>query len=212
VRARALLLLLLAMPAAHAAECELGLGLGWPPATGNHGDAVEALLASGTPPALQLTWLPTRGVESALMLVPPANGGAWTLRHANPAQRVDHRESISNGVRRVLLTDQQPEVREVPIPETLAGRLVEGWTRTLQSGVAADQEARFHDGEVLSFRIGDDRFSGPEPRCGAGELLIEQAEALIDAAGERDPDDFPKRWNALWRLLDELDRELATAG
>ena len=112
----------------------------------------------------------------------------------------------------VLLTDQQPEVREVPIPETLAGRLVEGWTRTLRSGVAADQEARFHDGEVLSFRIGDDRFSGPEPRCGAGELLIEQAEALIDAAGERDPDDFPKRWNALWRLLDELDRELATAG
>src|SRR5690606_41189805 len=60
-------LALLAMPLAQAAECELQLGHGWPPATGNHGDAVEGLLVADAAPALQLTWLPKRGTESALM-------------------------------------------------------------------------------------------------------------------------------------------------
>jgi len=212
MRARALLpLLLLAAPAVQAAGCPSPLGHGWPPATANHGDAVEALLADGVAPALQLTWLPRRGSESVLMLVPPADEGDWALRYARAPERVDHRETIANGVRRVLLVDQQSEVREVAIPAALAMRLVEGWRRTLQGGVAADRDARFHDGDLLSFVIDGQRVSGLEPDCGPGEVVIEQAEALVDAAGEKDPDDFQERWQDLRQSLDELDEELAAA-
>ncbi|KGM53954.1 hypothetical protein N799_13570 [Lysobacter arseniciresistens ZS79] len=208
---RALLLLMLAMPAAQAAECELPLGHGWPPATENHGVAVEGLLAADVQPALQLTWLPVRGVESALMLLPSADGGAWTLRHALAVERVDHRESIAGGSRRVLRVEQPPEIHEVPMPASLASRLVDRWTRTLQTGVAADRAARFHDGDLLSFVVDGARYSGVEPGCGPGEVVVEQAEALIDAAGEGDPDDLPERWDDLWRSLDELDEVLAGA-
>lgn len=209
---RALLVLMLLAPAAHAAECELPLGHGWPPATENHGAAVEGLLVADAAPALQLTWLPARGEESTLMLLPPADGRGWMLRHAQAAERVDHRESISGGSRRVLRVEQAPEVVEVPVPASLANRLVDGWSRTLQAGVAPDRAARFHEGDVLSFVIDGARFSGTEPGCGPGEVVIELAEALIDAAHEGDPDDLPKRWDELWQTLDELDEELADAG
>ena len=214
MRARALLPLLLACllaPAAHAAECRLELGHGWPPATENHGSAVETLLASGSSAALHLTRLPRRGTESVLMLVPPADAGDWTLRYSRPPDRIDQRQAIANGITRVLLVDQQPEVLEVSIPAAVATRLVEGWRRTLQAGVAADREARFHDDDVLSIVVDGQRFSGPTPGCGPGELMAEQAEALVDAAGERDPDDFQERWEDLWRSLDELDEALAAA-
>jgi len=209
-RALLLALALSAAPLAHAAdECMLQLGHGWPPATENHGNAVETLLVGDSQPALQLTWLPLRGAESALMLVPAADGGAWTLRHAQPPERVDQRETSATGIRRVLLTEQQPEVLEVAIPAALATRLVESWKRTLQAGVAADRGAQFHDDEVLSFVVDGARFSGLAPDCGAGELMLEQAEALVDAADEGDPDDFQERWDDLGKSLDELDEELA---
>ena len=208
-RALLLALALSAAPLAHADECVLQLGHGWPPATENHGNAVETLLVGASQPALQLTWLPLRGAESALMLVAAADGGAWTLRHARPPERVDHLETSANGIRRVLLTEQQPEVLQVAIPAVLATRLVESWKRTLQAGVPADRGAQFHDDEVLSFVVDGARFSGLAPDCGAGELMLEQAEALVDAADEGDPDDFQERWDDLWKSLDELDEELA---
>jgi len=210
-RAWLLPLALLAMPLAQAAECELQLGHGWPPATGNHGDAVEGLLVADAAPALQLTWLPKRGTESALMLLQPTDGGDWTLRYARPSERVDQWDNRGGGMKRVLLVDQQPEVLEVPMPAALAARLVDGWQRTLQAGVPADRAAEFHDDEVLSFVIAGERFSGLEPKCGAGELLVEQAEDLIKTADEDDAEDRAERWQDLKRDLDELDEELVEA-
>ena len=211
-RAWLLPLALLAMPVAQAAECELQLGHGWPPATENHGSAVETLLAADADPALRLTWLPLRGAESALMLLQPGDGGDWTLRYARPPDRVDQWDTSGGGMKRVLVTDQQPEVLEVPMPAALATRLVDGWQRTLQAGVPADRAAAFHDDEVLSFVVGGERFSGLEPDCGSGELLVEQAEDLIKTADEDDAEDRVERWQDLQRSLDELDEELAAAG
>ncbi|MGQ4661052.1 hypothetical protein [Lysobacter sp. F6437] len=210
-RAWLLPLALLATPLAQAAECELQLGHGWPPATGNHGDAVEGLLVADAAPAMHLTWLPKRGAESALMLVQPADGGDWTLRYARPPERVDQWDTGAGGMKRVLLVDQQPEVLEVPMPAALAARLVAGWQRTLQAGVPADRAAEFHDDEVLSLVIGGERYSGLEPGCGAGELLVEQAEDLVKTADEEDADDRAERWQDLQRDLDELDEVLREA-
>jgi len=211
-RALLLSMALLATPVVHAAECELQLGHGWPPATENHGSAVEALLAGGASPALSLTWLPKRGVESGLMLLPSANGGDWTLRHARPPDRVDERDRSGGSLRRVLRVDQQPEVLEVPIPAALATRLLEGWQRVLQAGVPAAREARFHDDDLLTLVIGGERVSGLEPDCGAAELMMEQADELVDLADEEDADDRLEGWQDLQRSLDELDGELAAAG
>lgn len=210
-RAWLLPLALLAMPLAQAAECELQLGHGWPPATGNHGDAVEGLLVADAAPALHLTWLPKRGAESALMLLQPADGGDWTLRYARPPERVDQWDSRGGAMQRVLLVDQQPEILEVPMPAALAIRLVDGWQRTLQAGVPADRAAAFHDDEILSFVIAGERFSGLEPGCGPGELLVEQAEDLVKTTDEDDAEDRAERWEDLRRDLDELDEVLAEA-
>ena len=210
-RAWLLPLALLAMPLAQAAECELQLGHGWPPATGNHGDAVESLLVADAAPALHLTWLPKRGPERALMLLQPADDGDWTLRYARPPERIDQWDTRGGGMKRVLLVDQQPEVLEVPMPAALAARLVDSWQRTLQSGVPAERAAEFHDDETLSFVIGDERFSGLEPDCGAGELLVEQAEDLIKTADEDDAEDRAERWQDLERDLDELEDVLGEA-
>jgi len=211
-RALLLSLALLATPVAHAAECELQLGHGWPPATENHGSAVETLLAAGATPALSLTWLPPRGVESALMLLPPGDGGDWTLRHARPPERIDDWDRSGGALRRVLRIEQQPEVLEVPIPAAVATRLLDSWQRVLQAGVPAGRNAQFHDDELLTFVIGGQRISGLEPDCGAGELMMEQAEELVELADEEDADDRLEGWQDLQRSLDELDRELAAAG
>ncbi len=48
IRALALLTLLALTPLAHAkGACEVDLGQGWPPATRNHGSAVEGLFTAG---------------------------------------------------------------------------------------------------------------------------------------------------------------------
>ena len=211
---RALLasLLMLAVPMAQAAQCPLQLGHGWPPATENHGDAVETLLSAGASPALILTWLPVSGEESALMLLRPSNDGDWILRYTRADERVDGRENSGGGFTRVLRTSQTPELLEVPIPSALATRVMDSWQRTLQAGVPEDRVAAFHADDLLSFVIDGQRISGLAPDCGAGELMMEQAEDLIDAANEGDPDDLPERWQDLQRSLDELDGELAAAG
>ena len=211
--ARALLALLAtvaAIPVAQA-QCQLQLGHGWPPATESHGSAVETLLQAGATPALNLTWLPEDDEEAALMLLRPAGDGDWTLRYARADRRVDGRESVDGGFVRVLRTDQTPELVEVPMPATLAQRVRDSWQRVLQAGVPDGRAAAFHPGEVRTFVVDGQRISGPEPDCGAAELMMEQAGDLVDAAGEGDPDDLPERWQDLWESLDELDGELAAA-
>lgn len=212
-RALLLALALSAAPLAHAAdECTLQLGHGWPPATENHGSAVEQLLIGDASPALSLTWLPKRGTEQSLMLLRPAAGGDWTLRHAEPPERIDSWDTSGGGLRRILRVDQQPELREVPMPATLAARVLDSWQRTLQAGVPADRVAEFHDDELLLFVIDGERISGLEPGCGAGEVLMEQAEQLIKAADEEDADDRLDHWEDLDRSLNELHEALASGG
>lgn len=211
-RALLLAVALAVAPLAHAAdECTLQLGHGWPPATENHGSAVEQLLVDGASPALSLTWLPRRGVERALMLLRPADGGDWTLRHAEAPERIADWDTSGGGLQRILRIDQQPEVLEVPMPAALAARVLDSWQRTLQAGVPAGRAAAFHNDELLLFVIDGQRVSGLEPRCGPGEMLVEQAKDLIKIADEKDADDRVERWEDLQHSLDELDEELAAA-
>ncbi|MGH8085708.1 MAG: hypothetical protein ACREPV_10585 [Lysobacter sp.] len=207
-----LALALSAAPLAHADECMLQLGHGWPPATENHGSAVEQLLIGDAGPVLSLTWLPKRGTEQTLMLLRPADGGDWTLRHAEPPERIDSQDTSGGGFKRILRVDQQPELREVPMPATLAARVLDSWQRALQAGVPADRVASFHDDELLLFVIEGERISGLEPGCGAGEVLMEQAEQLIEAADEEDAEDRIDHWQDMDRSLNELYEALAAGG
>ena len=148
---------LVAVPAARADDevCKLDLGRGWPPATENYGSAVEQMFFAGARPTLSLTRLPARGVESGVQLLAGEGEGDWTLRYTEADERVD----VWTGGRRELRVDQRPEVVEVPMPATLARRIVAGWQRVLASGVPADRSAEFHNGEVLLFVV-DDAASG----------------------------------------------------
>lgn len=212
-RALVLAFALAVAPLAHADdECRLQLGHGWPPATENHGSAVEQLLANGDNPVLSLTWLPKRGVERSLMLLRPADDGDWTLRYAEPPKRIGDWDTGSGGLKRVLRIEQAPELLEVPMPATLAARVLDSWQRTLQAGVPGDRAATFHDDELLLFVIDGQRIGGLEPDCGPGELMMEQAGELIETADEEDADDRLERWEDLQRSLDELEGELAAAG
>ncbi len=209
--ALALLVMLAVAPVAQAkSECQVDLGQGWPPATENHGSAVENLFTAGDEPALSLVRLPPRGKESGVMLIRPSNGKAWTLRAAAAAERVDAMESIPGGISRSLKTDSAPKVRESVMPPALAERLVDAWARALQVAVPAERDAAFQDGELLVFTVDGQRVSGSEPGCGPSRLLSRQAEILIDAAGSKDKN-LPKRWRALIKSLNELDAQIAKA-
>ncbi len=202
--------LLAAAPLAHGkSECRLDLGRGWPPATQNHGSAVEQLFADGAVPALSLVRLPVRGKESGVMLMRPVRGDtAWTVRSVTARERVESVVSIPGGIRRTLNTDQSPKVREVPMPAALAERLLETWQRALQATVATDSEAEFHNGELLLITVDDQRVSGLEPTCGPARLLVRQSLILIDASDSAEKS-RAKRWRELSQSLDELDAQLA---
>jgi len=202
---------LLVAPLAQAADgCTLPLGRGWPPATENHGSAVEQLLAAKAEPRLSLTVLPTRGAESGLLLIPGAGDADWTLRHAVPSERVQSWNRSRGGGALELRIDQDVDKDEAPIPAALAQRLVAGWKRALEQAVPADKAAEFRDSEQLLFLVDGLRVSGARPGCGVGETLMEQASLLTQAsdesAGKRE-----RRWRALGESLDELERQLQAA-
>ncbi|UHQ23946.1 hypothetical protein LVB77_04305 [Lysobacter sp. 5GHs7-4] len=197
--------LLLAAPVAHAAdECKPELGRGWPPATENHGNAVEGLFAAGAKPSLSLTTLPRYSPESGLLLVPGDGDGDWRLRYAEADDRV---AAWSGGALRMRI-DQEPEVADVPMPAALAKRLVADWRRALTATVPEDRPAGFHDADTLLFMVDGMRVSGLLPECGAGELLMQQSELLIKATDDGD-ERRARRWNELTAQLDELEKWLA---
>ncbi|RDZ26275.1 hypothetical protein [Lysobacter silvisoli] len=198
--------MLLAAPLAHAAEdeCKPELGRGWPPATENHGQAVERLFAGGATAALSLTTLPRYSAESGLVLIPGEGEGDWRLRYAEAEDRV---ASWSGGALRMRV-DQEPDVNEVPMPAALARRLVADWQRALAASVPADRAAGFHDADTLLFVAGDLRVSGLRPDCGAGELLMRQNDLLIEATDDGD-ERRARRWNQLAASLAELELWLA---
>ncbi|MET4729972.1 hypothetical protein ABIE09_003786 [Lysobacter enzymogenes] len=203
---------LLVAPLAQAADgCTLPLGRGWPPATENHGSAVEQLLAAKAEPRLSLTLLPTRGTESGLLLIPGAAADAdWTLRHAVPNERVQSWSRSRGGGALELRVDQEVDNEEAPIPAELAQRLVAGWKRALEQAVPADKAAEFRDSEQLLFVVDGLRVSGARPGCGVGETLMEQASLLTEAANES-AGKRERRWRALGESLDELERQLQAA-
>ena len=205
VSALALVALLLASPLARAAdECKPELGRGWPPATENHGNAVEGLFAAGAKPALSLTTLPPYRNESGLLLVPSEGDADWRLRYAQADDRV---AAWSGGALRMRV-DQEPEVVDVPMPAALAKRLVADWRRALSATVPEDRAATFHEEDTLLFMVDGLRVSGLQPECGAGELLMRQSELLIKATDDGD-ERRARRWAELSESLDELNKWLA---
>lgn len=203
--ALAITALLLAAPLAHAAdECKPELGRGWPPATENHGSAVERLFAGGAMPTLSLTTLPRYSTESGLLLIPGEGDADWRLRYAEADDRV---AAWSGGALRMRV-DQEPEIAEVPMPAALAKRMVADWRRALSATVPEDRAASFHDEDTLLFMVDGMRVSGLLPECGAGELLMRQSELLIKATDDGN-ERRARRWNELTAQLDELDQWLA---
>lgn len=199
--ATAVFSLLLSMPAHAADACADTLGQGWPPATENHGSAVETLLAGDAQPRLLLTRLPARGNESAVMLIQDAGG--WRLRYAEADQRVLEWSGSGSGVQRRLRTEQEPEVLEVPVPAALAERMLEGWKR-LFAGVPSDRPAPFSRDEQWSIVLEGQRVSGVVPDCDAGESIEDQVALLIEAVDESESK-RERRWTRIRSLLDEMD-------
>jgi len=196
------------LPALAWGSCSVNLGRGWPPAVGNYGGAVEKLFDGEATPAVSLLTLPARGVESGMALVPGAEGAEWTLRYSRAEQRVYNR--VENGQRSgvELRTAQTPERFEVPIPATLAKRLLDTWNTALGQMSPEGRGAPVLDGEVLSFVVNGVRYSGTRPTCGAGELMLQQAALLIEASEGKEKK-REKRWNELESSLDELQQALA---
>lgn len=201
--------LLLAAPLAHAAdECRVSLGRGWPPATENHGSAVEQLLAAKAEPGLRLTYLPARGAESGLMLIP--GEGDWTLRHATASERVAAWSSSRRSSALELRVDQEVENEEAPMPAALAQRIVASWKRALSTLAPEGKPAEFHEQDQLIFVVDGLRVSGVRPDCGPGESIMEQVGLMTEAANESESK-RERRWRALEESLDELDQRLAEA-
>lgn len=195
------------------AGCRIGLGRGWPPATENYGSAVEALFAGPSAPALRFTLLPKAGAESGVLLIPGADGGDWTLRYAEAAERVHHWTAS----RLELRTGQAPDFSEAPMPAAIATRLVAEWRHALAAAAPDGSAAPYSEADTWLFVVGAAaapadpvlRVSGLRPGCELGALLREQIELLIEASDEGE-DKRRKRWRQLGESLDRM-REVVAA-
>lgn len=206
--------LLIVLPAAHAGarECALDLGRGWPPAVGNYGQAVETLFEGKARPALSLVTLPKSGVETGVALLPGTSGQAWTLRYSRADKRVYSWNSTTSRGGVELRVDQTPDQYQVSIPAELAQRLLRSWQAVFAADVPAGRQAPVLEGEVLSFLLDGQRYSGTRPECGAGKLMMEQVALLIEASDTKEKK-LDRRWQDLDESLDELQQLLGgTAG
>ncbi|TWI10275.1 hypothetical protein [Aerolutibacter ruishenii] len=194
-------------PLAQADECVVDLGRGWPPGAQNHGEAAEKLLFGGRQPALALTWLPARGAERSLQIV-PADDGDWTLRYAVADERVLQWVGVRGGVEQRLVLEQAPDVLEAPIPAVLGRRLADDWAQALASVVPEQRSATFHEGDLWLLQAGGVRTSGLAPDCGPTERLLEQVDLLIEAVDEKAAK-RGKRWARIEQSLDTMREELA---
>jgi hypothetical protein len=198
---------LVVAPGASAA-CTTDIGRGWPPAVGNYGQAVETLFDGKAQPALALTILPKGGVETGVALLPGSQDQAWTLRYSEADKRVYNWNNSARGGGVELRVDQEPDQYQVAIPAALAQRLLRSWQAALDSGVPAGRKAPVTDGEVLSFQVAGERYSGPRWECGAGRLMMNQVALLIEASDTKEKK-LDRRWQDLDESLDELQQLLA---
>ncbi|MEL1265379.1 hypothetical protein [Pseudoxanthomonas putridarboris] len=196
------------MPAAHAQDCALSFGRGWPPATGNHGAAVEQLFNGDAQPTLSLVWLPASGKESGIALIPGAEGAAWTLRASRADTRVHswNGSSARGGVQ--FRTEQTPDRDEARVPAPLAQRIATLWRQALRQAAPESVAAPVQERGLVSFVVDGERFSGAAPECGPARQLLKQAGLLIEASNERESKQ-EKRWRQLDAALDELQQSLA---
>jgi hypothetical protein len=198
-------------PLAQADECVVNLGRGWPPGAQNHGEAAEQLLFGGRQPVLSLTWLPVRGEERSLQVV-PADRGDWTLRYAVADERVLQWSGVRGGVAQRMVLEQTPDVLEAPIPAAVGQRLVDEWGRVLATVAPANRAAAFHEGDRWLLQVDGMRISGLAPDCGPAERLHEQIALLIEAVDEKAAK-REKRWVQVEESLNTMREELAsTAG
>jgi hypothetical protein len=162
---------------------------------------------------LTLTRLPSRGTESALVLI-AADEGDWMLRFAEADKRVLD-WSGGTDLKREFRTGQTPERTDVPMPAPLARRLVDTWQRVLSSAVPTDRPAAYSDDDTWLFVFGDpvsnaeqaQRISGQMPECGVTEHLAEQVGLLVEATDDRESR-REKRWRQLEASLDDMDRTM----
>lgn len=211
LRALCLAAALAVAPLAQADECVVDLGRGWPPGAQNHGEAAEQLLFGGREPILSLTWLPLRGEERSLQLVPAASGD-WTLRYSLADERVLQWSAVRNGFEQRMMLEQTPEVLEAPIPAAVGQRLVADWGRVLATVAPASKAAAFHEDDLWLLQVEGMRISGLAPGCGPAERLHEQIGLLIEAVDEK-ASKREKRWVQIQESLDTMREELAsTAG
>jgi len=211
---RALLALVLAAltgPALAASQCQPVVGQGWPPAVGNYGQAASSLLGGQAEDGLSLLVLPARGVESQVLLRRDAGNGQWMVLVGMADKRIYNWSTTAGRGGVNLQLDQEPEFAQAPLPDALAQRLLEVWGKALASPEVAAR-APVTDGEVLSFTVNGERYSGQRPACGQLEALQEQAALLIELAHSKDKK-YEKRYANIERALDKMhDRFVGDAG
>lgn len=198
----AALLVLLATPALAARQCEAVIGEGWPPAVGNYGQAASQLLGAAAEDALSMLVLPARGVESQVLLRRDAASGQWSVLASHADKRIYSWNSGSSKAGVTLRLDQQPVTAQAPVPEALAQRLVEVWAQALASSETTSR-APVSDGEVVSFTVNGERYSGLRPGCGRLEALADQAALLIELANSKDKK-YERRYADIERALDKM--------
>lgn len=202
-----MLLGLVVAPGASAA-CTTDLGHGWPPAVSNYGEAVETLFTGQARPMLSLVTLPKSGVETGVVLLPGIQDQEWTLRYSKADKRVYNWNNNARSGGLELRVDQEPDQYQVSIPAALAQRLVKSWRAALDSAVPAERKAPISEGDVLSFQVDGQRYSGSPWECGAGKLMMKQVALLIEASDTKEKK-LDRRWNDLDESLDELQELLA---
>jgi hypothetical protein len=192
-----------AAPLAHAdgEDCKVGLGRGWPSATENYGSAVERMVAGPVRAPLSFTLLPAgMSVERGLALLPGATeADDWTLRYVEADERV----RVWASGRLELRTDQTPDVNQVPMPASVATRLLSEWMHALAAAAPSGTPAPFSEKDTWVFVAGDLRASGLRPDCELGEQLRDQIDLLVEASDESE-EKRQKRWRQLGEQLDRM--------
>ena len=206
-----LLLATLAAPALAASQCRPVVGEGWPPAVGNYGQAAAQLLGGNAGDELSLLVLPARGQESQVLLRRDTASGQWQVLAAQADERIYNWNGGRSRGGVELRLDQQPAFAQAVLPDALAQRLVETWAKALSSAEVAAR-APVTEGEVVSFTINGERYSGQRPGCGQLEALLDQAALLLELAHSKEKK-HEKRYAAIERALDKMhDRFSGDAG
>ncbi len=195
-------LALLAVPALAARQCEPVVGEGWPPAVGNYGQAASQLLGGLSEDGLSLLVLPARGEESQVLLRRDAGNGQWTVLAGQAEKRIYSWNSGASRAGVNLRLDQTPVFAQAPLPDALAQRVVAVWAQALSTPEVAAR-APVTDGEVVSFTVNGERYSGLRPGCGQLQALLEQATLLTELAHSKDKK-YGKRYEAIERALDKM--------